>query len=148
LAKVSVSKDAPGASLEVSSFKRRKKRMSSKIVRIDWKKVDKLLEKQCTEIEIAAHFNLHPDTVLKHCKKDHGMTFEEYAYKKRQKGCASLRSTLWKMAKTDSKVAIHLSKNYLGMSDKVHQEINTIEKVQIIDDIPLSGDGHDSNKTE
>jgi IS30 family transposase len=101
-----------------------------KKIEINWEVVDQLLEKQCTEREIASALKICPDTLLRGCKRERKMTFEQYAHEKRPAGQASLRSLLWRLAMAgDSKVAIHLSKHYLGMVDKIEQKIDSNQPV-------------------
>jgi hypothetical protein len=85
---------------------------------IDWKRVDELLEAGCTGGEIAPHFNMHHDTFYERVQTDHGVTFTEYADKKRQKGGSLIREKQYKKAlKGDNSMLIWLGKNRLGQKD-------------------------------
>jgi IS30 family transposase len=112
--------------------------MRSKRIEIDWKIVDELCSVQCTESEIAAHLGIHPDTLLKACKRDHKMTFEEYSRKKRKVGFISLRHKQYEKAMSgDTTMLIWLGKQYLNQADKQEQKIDAnFKPVVIVDNIP------------
>lgn len=89
---------------------------------IDWPLAEKLAKIQCTAREIASVLDINQDTLADRCKKDHSLTFTEWFKKHSDGGKASLRRSLWNMAtgeRPSAAVAIWLSKNYLGMSEKI-----------------------------
>jgi hypothetical protein len=91
------------------------------LVPIDWELATKLAKIQCTAAEIAAVLEINQDTLADRCKRDNGATFSEWFKKVGESGKVSLRRSLWKMAtgeRPHAAVAIWLSKNYLGMSEK------------------------------
>lgn len=102
--------------------KKTPKRMGRPLVFIDWPLAEKLAKIQCTAKEIASVLNINQDTLADRCKRDHKLTFSDWFKKHSDGGKASLRRSLWNMATGDrpnAAVAIWLSKNYLGMSEKI-----------------------------
>lgn len=92
---------------------------------------------QCTKDEIASVFRCSDSTISRFCMREYEENFEEVYKKLSEDGRTSLRRTLFNMAKTKPVIAIWLSKQYLGMSDK--QEIANIEPdrevtIEIIND--------------
>lgn len=94
----------------------------------NWKEVEKLCALQCTIEEIAAFVNICEDTLDKHSKIDHGVSFSEFLKEKKQFGKISLRRKQWKLAEKSAAVAIFLGKNMLGQSDKREVEHSTDDK--------------------
>jgi len=102
--------------------------------KIPWAQVDSLLKIGCTGEEIAEHFGVHYDTIVNHCKKEHGCTFSEYLKTKATGFHMSIRRMQFKMLtgergekkdgtkyyidKPSVAMAIFLGKNYLGQTDK------------------------------
>jgi len=85
---------------------------------IDWKLVESLCKLQCTQEEMASVVGHCVDTLEKHCKIEHGISFSEFFRQKRLGGKASLRRNQWKMSETNPTMAIWLGKQYLGQTDK------------------------------
>ena len=59
--------------------------------KVDWDLLDELLEAGCTGVEIAPHFNMHPETLYDRVVKEKNMKFSEYADIKLSKGNSLLR---------------------------------------------------------
>ena len=94
--------------------------------KIDWEQFDRLCLIQCTLEEIASFFDCSADTIERAVKREHGVTFAEHFGQKRGKGKISLRRAMWtKAIEGNPTMMIWLSKNYLGMTDKLEQEIRT-----------------------
>ena len=99
---------------------------------VDQEQFEELCALQCTEEEIMGVFGiLSPDTMLRWIRETYGMTFKEIFRMKSGAGKVSLRRTLEKMSKKNPRVAIHLSKNRLGMTDQVKVDGEVKGKVQI-----------------
>lgn len=91
---------------------------------IDWRKVDKLLEAQCHGTEIAAYFDLHPDTFYRRVEEHYGVGFTFYSQQKKSKGKAALKLAQWENAQGgNTPMQIWLGKNHLDQKDKVEKEI-------------------------
>jgi len=90
---------------------------------IDWEKVDRLLEAGCLGTEIAAHFNMHPDTFYIRCQKEKGMGYTAYSQEKKQKGDSILRAAQYKTALDgNTTMQVWLGKQRLGQRDKPKEE--------------------------
>lgn len=95
----------------------------------DKKQFEKLIGIGCGEAEIRWWFrdengkNANLDTLSRWCKREYGMTFQEY---RRQNGAMflkiQLRDNQLALSKKSAAMAIFLGKNYLGQSDVVVQE--------------------------
>jgi len=97
---------------------------------IDYVELEKLVEMQATEVEIASFFDVTDKTLNARIKEQYNMTFSEYKTLKGGKGKISLRQMMWQSAKKgNTNMQIFLSKNMLGMADK--QEIKTDEKKSV-----------------
>jgi len=126
-----------------------KKKMGRPLVPIDWPLAEKLAKIQCTAKEIASVLNINPDTLADRCKRDHELTFSDWFKKHSDGGKASLRRSLWNMATGDrpsAAVAIWLSKNYLGMSEKIEMGNGTEHGATPI--VNLIFDNEDKKKLE
>ena len=113
--------------------------MARKRIDIDFTQMDKLLAMQATLKEVAFYFNCSEDTVERATKREKGMTFEQYRDIKKQGGLISLRRNIWQMSAKVPSVAIFLSKNYLGLTDKVENEVN-VQSTTKIDFSDISSD--------
>lgn len=97
-----------------------KKKMGRPVTPLDWDQMNKLLAMQCTQLEVAAWFNVSEDTLERACKREHGVTYAEYSKQKRQAGCISLRRKQFDVALSGNiAMLIFLGKQYLGQSDKL-----------------------------
>ena len=96
-----------------------KKKVGRPPVRIDWKKVDKLMEAGCSGTEIAAHIGIHRETLYKRSVDDHGMEFTDYIQQNKAKGDSLIRVKQFQLAmEGDKSMLVWLGKNRLGQSDK------------------------------
>ena len=97
---------------------------------VDYETIDKLCAINCTAEEIEAYLNIKDKTISiptikRRIKEDFNMTFEQYiAQKANGTAKVSLRRAHYRLV-SEGNVAmiIFLSKNLLGMSDKVQTEI-------------------------
>ena len=105
---------------------------------IDWKKVDKMLEAQCLGTEIAAYFDMHPDTFYNRVQEEFGMGFTDFSRRKKDTGKMKLRMAQMESAlQGDRSMMIWLGKNYLEQKDKVEKEIKggRVININITDEI-------------
>lgn len=86
---------------------------------IDWDLVDKLLEAGCLGTEIAANFDMHPNTFYDRCQLEKKMGFTEYQAQKRGKGDSILRAVQFQTAVKDKdrSMLIWLGKQRLGQKE-------------------------------
>ena len=96
---------------------------------IDWKLVQLYLEQQSPGTSIAAMLGISKECLYERVQQDEGMTWVEYKMKYSSIGIEKLRHNLYQMAMVDKvpSVAIFLSKNLLGYSDKVEQKVELKE---------------------
>jgi hypothetical protein len=96
--------------------------------RIDWDQFEKLCALHCTLIEIAEFFDCSEDTIERHVKTKYKANFADVFKRKSSKGKISLRRKMFETAMSGGKGAttmmIWLSKQQLGMSDKIDQHHN------------------------
>lgn len=87
---------------------------------IDWKRVDELLMAGCLGTEIAANFDMHPDTFYNRVSEKYSMGFTEYSTEKRAAGNSIIRAVQFDEAvrKRDRGMLIWLGKNRLCQSDR------------------------------
>jgi hypothetical protein len=92
--------------------------------KIDMEQVDKLLSIQCTEVEIAAWFDMSIELLNQKIKLYAGCTFLEYSTQKKAKGKISLRRSQIRLALGDEThppnptMLIWLGKQYLEQAEK------------------------------
>lgn len=96
---------------------------------IDWAVVDSLLEAGCVGTEIAAHFDMHPQTFYSKVEEYTKTTFTHYSSEKRQKGDAMLKYAQFAKAiglskKGDTQLLTFLGKVRLDQQE--HKESNTM----------------------
>jgi methylphosphotriester-DNA--protein-cysteine methyltransferase len=96
---------------------------------IDFKLLDVLCAAQCTAEEIATYLGVSEDTLGRRIKEKFDIGFAEYFSKKRAAGFASLRSSQFKLAKTNATMSIWLGKQYLGQKDRPDDDHNEVEAV-------------------
>ena len=86
---------------------------------INWEVVENLLVSGCLGTEIAAQFDMHPDTFYRRVEQQYGMGFTDYSSEKRCKGNAVLRAKQFEKAvkKGDNSMLIWLGKNRLGQKE-------------------------------
>lgn len=92
-------------------------------IKIDFEKLDSLLEIQCTLRECASVLKCSEDTLERAVQKEFNQTFADYSIEKRGAGKASLRRRQYQKAVDggDTTMLIWLGKQYLGQSDKLSQ---------------------------
>lgn len=104
-------------------------------IKIDWEAVERMAGIYCTQDEIAHCTGISVDTLDRRCKETHGVSFAEFCEQKRGFGRMSLRRAMWQRATVDkdNTMLIWLSKNHLGMADKVEtkQSVTIAEKVYV-----------------
>lgn len=93
-------------------------------IKVDWKKVDALLEAECSGAEIAAVLGIHPDTLYNHCFFEFDVNWSEYKQKGREKGRALMKYDQYKSARNgDTQMMKFWGKNYLGQREKFDHDI-------------------------
>jgi len=99
---------------------------------IDWERVDELLECGCLGNEIAAHYNMHPNTFYDRVVSKYNMSFTDYQAEKKYKGDSLIREAQFKKAlkKLDNTMLIWLGKQRLGQKENLdsNQESPLISK--------------------
>lgn len=108
--------------------------MSRPRIEIDKEQFEKLCSLQCTLGEIAGFFNCSIDTVERWCQREYEEDFAEVFAKKRTVGKISLRRAQFRMAETNSSMAIWLGKQYLDQTEKqeisLHTDDDTINEME------------------
>lgn len=89
---------------------------------IDKETFEKLCGLQCTEEEICSFLDVTDKTLTNWCRKTYNKNFSEVFRIKRGTGKIALRRSQFKLAETNSTMAIWLGKQYLGQSDTPAQE--------------------------
>lgn len=90
---------------------------------VDWKKVDDLLIAGCHGTEIAAHFDMHPQSFYNKIQAQYNLGFTEYSLEKKQKGDSILRAKQYETAlKGNVPMQIWLGKNRLGQKDREEEK--------------------------
>jgi len=86
---------------------------------INWEVVENLLISGCLGTEIAAQFDMHPNTFYEKVEKQYNLSFTEYSSEKRCKGNALIRAKQFEKAvkKGDNTQLIWLGKNRLGQKE-------------------------------
>jgi len=96
-------------------------------IELDIKKLETLCAMQCTQAEIESVLNMNRETINQRVIESEKMTFPNFYKLKRKYGKASLRRQIWLKANSDdpknNNIAIFLSKNYLGMSDRIDKTV-------------------------
>ena len=93
--------------------------MGRSLKKIDWKLVDELLEAGCLGTEIAANFDMHPNTFYHHVEERFKMSFSDYSQEKNSKGNSILRAVQYQTAIKDKDrgMLIWLGKQRLGQKE-------------------------------
>lgn len=91
---------------------------------IDWDLVDKLLEAGCLGTEIAANFDMHPNTFYERVTERYKMSFTQYSSEKKSKGDSILRAVQYQVAvkEKDKTMLIWLGKQRLGQREPKEKE--------------------------
>lgn len=86
--------------------------------KLDWTKIDILLQSGCSGREIAANLDIQPNTLYDHCLTDKGISFTDYSMQKCAKGDSILRKVQYdKALGGDNSMLIWLGKNRLKQSE-------------------------------
>lgn len=115
---------------------------------INWNEFEKLCELQCTAEEVAYWFRCSVDTIERTVKKKYKTTFAEVMRQNGSKGKIALRRGLFSLAlKGNLGALIWLSKNHLGMSEKVEtkNENNTTEVKKMEFRVEWADEGDDGS---
>ena len=99
---------------------------------IDYALVEKLAQIMCTQEEIANFLGCSRDTLLRDPR------FCDIYKKGLDSGKMSLRRAQFKMAQTNTTMAIWLGKQYLGQTDKNETQYDNNVKVKIVNDLEES----------
>jgi len=103
-------------------------------IEIDKAAFENLCAIQCTLNEIAYFFSCSDDTIERWCKREYGEGFAVVYKKKSSKGKISLRRTQFKLAETNTSMAIWLGKQILGQKD--YEMLGEIEPIEVINNVP------------
>jgi len=107
------------------------KKTGRKKLKIDWKRVDKLLEAGCLGTEIAAYLGIHYQTLYDKVEEDFGILFTDYRELKRPKGEANIREVQYNKAiGGDTPMLIWLGKNRLNQTDSAQEVSVTPETMK------------------
>ena len=100
-----------------------KQAMGRKVIQIDWKKTDQLLEAGCSGVQVAAYFGCHEDTIYHRCQEEHGISFSAYSAMKRARGDSLLLGTQFKIAvEGDKTMLVWLGKQRLEQQENPTKE--------------------------
>jgi len=83
----------------------------------DQTQFEKLCSLQCTEVEIAAWFDMSVDTLNTRCVETYGEGFSETFKKHSVDGKMSIRRNQFRLSEKNTAMAIWLGKQYLGQRD-------------------------------
>ncbi len=86
---------------------------------INWEVVENLLVAGCLGTEIAAQFDMHPNTFYDRVEKQYNLSFTDYSSEKKCKGNSLIRAKQFEKAvkKGDNTMLIWLGKNRLGQKE-------------------------------
>lgn len=113
-----------------------KGQIKQKQATISQKQFESMCAIQCTKEEICAVLDVTEKTLNSWCNNTYGKDFSLVFADKKQLGKMSLRRSQWRMAENDKTMAIWLGKQYLGQKDNTDVSRETIQRVQIINDLP------------
>lgn len=87
---------------------------------IDWEEVDEALRAGCKGTEIAASFDMHPNTFYERVVLEKGVSFTNYSREKAEEGNKELRKAQFNCAVKEKNITmqIWLGKHRLGQSEK------------------------------
>jgi len=96
--------------------------------RIDWKRVDSMLQAHCTGTGIASLLGICPETLYDACLKEHKLLFSDYSQLKKSEGKELLRQKQFSVAMNGEKsMLIWLGKQYLEQADKLETIVQNVE---------------------
>lgn len=100
---------------------------------IDALEFEKLCALHCTLSDVAGWFNCSEDTVYRFCKENYNLTFAEAQRKHSAPAKVSLRRVMYEKAMGGNvTMMIWLSKQYLGMTDKVESVVESTENKKLV----------------
>ena len=104
----------------------------------EWHVLDGILRLGAEMSECVGIMRLSESTIIRKIRETHNMTFSEYRDICKAQKKLKLRAKLWEMAESGNvAAAIWLSKNELGMSDKISQEVTgNIKTIKFAYSIP------------
>lgn len=94
---------------------------------INKEQFEKLCNLQCTKEEICGFFGITDKTLTGWCERTYGLDYSEAFKTYSQDGKISLRRTQFRMAERNPAMAIWLGKQYLGQTEKIDQQIISID---------------------
>ncbi len=102
---------------------------------IDWDRVDEMLQAGCIGTEIAAVYDMHPNTFYDRVVQKFNISFTEYSTKKRSIGDKILREAqfnkaIGKKKKGDNTLLIFLGKQRLNQRDNPSEQSFSEETVK------------------
>jgi hypothetical protein len=104
--------------------------------KIDWRKVDHLLQSQCDGEGIAGILGICADTLYRAVAREKKVTFAAYSQQKKQEGKELLRAKQFEGAMNgDKAMLIWLGKQYLRQKDK--NDITTADSPFTIVELPV-----------
>jgi hypothetical protein len=109
---------------------------------IDWDKVGKYLQKQCSAVGIAGLFGISTDTLYLRCKQDLNIDFTAFSEQKKSEGKELLRAKQFDAAMAGDKVMlVWLGKQYLEQREKsdISHDVN-VQQLPVINIITKNGD--------
>lgn len=93
---------------------------------IDWIKVGKYLQAQCSAVGIAGLFGISVDTLYVRCEKDNNIDFSAFSAQKKSEGKELLRAKQFEIAMGGNvSMGIWLGKQYLEQRDKQEMDVTT-----------------------
>ncbi len=108
---------------------------------IDWDRVDKLLQAQCSGVGIASLLGIDYDTLSRRCKEVHKTNFEDYMRRKKSEGLELIRAKQFELAmRGDRTMLIWLGKQYLGQKENQELTGDMSHKIEIIRRV-ITGNG-------
>lgn len=111
-------------------------------IQINQNEFEKLCAINCTLEEIAGWFKCSPDTIERWSKKTYGVTFAEVYKKNSSQGKISLRRKMFETAIGGNvTMMIWLSKQHLGMSDKVEERTEVQARIEQVEYVASWGSG-------
>lgn len=128
---------------------RKEGQMGATRVEIDWKLLERTLERFGTLEDVACVLGCSEDTIQRRVKEKYDVTFAVYSKKKRAKGRMSLRVKQFEVA-MDGNVSmlIWLGKNHLEQSDRQDMKIKADVDGNVTFNLIELGNGDKSKKKE
>ena len=89
---------------------------------IDWDRVERLLMADCTGVEIAPHFNMHPHTFYDRVQEKYNMRFTDYCAEKKSHGDSLIKEAQFEEAVArNNTMMVWLGKQRLGQKENHDQ---------------------------